>query len=526
MNNEPWIIKLSALDKRVKAFTLGYRQNIALLGGDKDEISYLLSNYLQQNKSDELTYLYVTSDYSEKKSFFKSIAFSLLSDYTRKSESLDNLINYASPVLASTTAFIKNCLKKETITFLDVLETINKFITESNRRCVLIIEEFLNLAEIFNDFYQNFSKFIIIQINCMIVLTTSNSRDAEKALSGELNLLFGNFEKVFLNENTSLANYLYLKNLLNPLSPSPLFLSFFVNILGTNIVYYDLLANTIRKNYQNDEKKAIGEIVEKAIYPKETYLFQKFIKKIDLVKFYFKDFIPALKLLLALSQGYLRKGELASLGIYSSKDLKNRLQKLLDLNYIENLGNIYKVKDSLFSFWLTSVFQLYFSPPVLNPHQNKILLKKSLEEKFDLFKEEFDKDKLKKIMQLFSSFKNDSLRLGKNRYQLPAVENPKIISYPVRNFHLLIGEGKEIVFAGIKEKNVDDNDIFDFIEKGSNIKGRKVKKIFVSLDNLPPTVRLIAKNNKLTIWDINEVNRLLTVYNKPIVSLGMEIDQE
>lgn len=162
MNNEPWIIKLSALDKRVKAFTLGYRQNIALLGGDKDEISYLLSNYLQQNKSDELTYLYVTSDYSEKKSFFKSIAFSLLSDYTRKSESLDNLINYASPVLASTTAFIKNCLKKETITFLDVLETINKFITESNRRCVLIIEEFLNLAEIFNDFYQNFSKFIII----------------------------------------------------------------------------------------------------------------------------------------------------------------------------------------------------------------------------------------------------------------------------------------------------------------------------------------------------------------------------
>ena len=523
MSSEPWMIKLSALDKRVKAFTLGYRQNIALLGGDKEEISYLLSNYLQRNKSDELTYLYASSAYAGKKEFFKAIAFSLLSDYTCKSESLDNLINYASPVLTSTTNFIKDCLKKDNLSFLDILETINKFINESNRNCVLIIEEFLNLAGMFKDFYQDFSKFIIIQRNCMIVLTTSNSRDAEKVLSGELNLLFGNFEKVFLSESASLANYFYFKNLLKPLSPSPLFLSFFVSILGANIVYYDLMAQTIKKNYQSeDEKRSILAIVEETLYSRETYLFQKFIKKIDLIKFYFKDSILTLKLLFALSQGYLRKGELVALGIYNSKDLNSRLQKLLDLNYIENLGNIFKIRDSLFSFWLTSVFKLYFSPPVLNPQQKLSLLKAGLEEKLALFKEEFAKDKLKKVMQLFSLFKNDTLSLGKNRYQLPIVENAKIISYPTRDFHLLVGEGKEIVFAGIKEKNVEDNDIFDFIEKGSNIKGKGVKKIFVSLDNLPPTARLIAKNNKLTIWDINEVNRLLTVYNKPIVSSGAE----
>ncbi|MCK4912894.1 MAG: hypothetical protein KAS05_04130 [Candidatus Omnitrophica bacterium] len=527
MNNEPWTIKFSALDKRVKAFTLGYRQNIAILGGDKEETSYLLDNYLSRNKSDELTYLYTSSAYAGKKEFFKAIAFSLLSDYTCKSESLDNLINCASPVLVSTTNFIKDCLKKENISFLDVLETINKFINESNRNCVLIIEEFLNLAGIFKNFYQVFSKFIIIQRNCMVVLTASNSRDAEKILSGELNLLFGNFEKVFLNENASLANYFYFKKLLHPLTPSPLFLSFFVNIFGANIIYYDLIVQTIKDNYQaKDEEASIIEIIKKTFYSKETYLFQKFIKKIDLIKFYFKDSVPVLKLLFALGQGYLRKKKLTSLGIYNSKDLNNRLQKLLDLNYIENLGNIYKIRDPLFSFWLTSVFKLYFSPPVLNPQHKQALLKEELKEKFTLFKEEFTKDKLKKVMQLFSSFKDDTLRLGKNKYQLPTVENAKVISYPTRDFHLLIGEGKEIVFAGIKEKNVEDNDIFDFIEKGSNIKGKKVKKIFVSLDTLPPTARLIAKNNKLTIWDIDEINRLLTVYNKPIVSSEMETNKQ
>ena len=522
MIKEPWMIKLLSLDKRVKAFTLGYRQNIAFLGGDKEEISYLLSNYLEQNKSEELTCLYTSSVYAGKKEFFKAVAFSLLSDYTRKSESLDNLINYASPVLTSTTDFIKDCLKKEKISFLDVLETINKFINESSRNCILIIEEFLDLSGIFDNFYQDFSKFIILQRRCMIILTASNSRDAEKVLSGKLNLLFGNFEKVFLNENTFLTNYLYLKDLLTSISPSPLFLSFFVNILGTNIAYYGLISEIIKKNYSSENNEAsIMLIIEDALYLKETYLFQKFIKKIELLKFYFKDSALVIKLLFALSEGYLRKKELISIGLYNSKELTGKLQKLLDLNYIENLGNVYKIRDSLFSFWLTSVFKLYFSPPVLNPQQKKALFKKSLEESLALFKEEFIKDKLKKVMQLFSLFKNDILCLGKNRYRLPAIENVKIISYPARNFHLLIGEGNEIVFAGIKEKNVEDNDIFDFIEKGSNIKGKRVKKIFVSLDNLPPTARLIAKNNKLIIWDVNEVNRLLSVYNKPVVSYDL-----
>ena len=115
--------------------------------------------------------------------------------------------------------------------------------------------------------------------------------------------------------------------------------------------------------------------------------------------------------------------------------------------------------------------------------------------------------------------------MGKNKYRLPTIEKTKIISYPDNGFHLLVGEGKEMVFAGIKEKDVNDNDIFEFIEKGSNIKGKKVRKIFISLDTLSPTARLIAKNNKLTIWDVNEVNRLLTVYNKPIVSFDAPIYQ-
>ena len=70
---------------------------------------------------------------------------------------------------------------------------------------------------------------------------------------------------------------------------------------------------------------------------------------------------------------------------------------------------------------------------------------------------------------------------------------------------------------GIKEKNAQDSDIFSFAEKGNRIKGKGIKKIFVSLGNIPETVRLAAKNHKLISWDINEVNQLLKIYNKPLL---------
>lgn len=519
MQESQLTIKLPSLNKRIKSFAQGYRQNMAILGDDTEEISYLIENHLKSHKLDELTYLHTTTAYTGPKEFLKGIAFSLLNSYVQITDSLDNLINCAYPSLPVTTDFIKTCLKKNNLSFLDALELIDKFINESGRRCVLIIEEFLGLANLFSNVYQEFSKFIILQRNCMVVLCASCPKEAEKVLVGELNLLFGNFEKVFLNERPYLNNFLYLKSLLEPLKPSALFLSFFVNILGPNTIYSDLIAKSIKNTYDSDDEEgSIIQTLESVLYIKETYLFQKFTKKIDFVRVSFKDFLPTLKLLHTLAQGYLRKKELISLGIYDSRELNFRLQKLLDLNYIENLGNIYKIKDSLFSFWLASSFKLYTWPPILNPVKRKILFRKKIEEEIALFKDEFYKDKLKKVVELFSSFQNDSLRLGKDRYKLPLIENAKIISCPQDDFHLLIAEGKEIIFAGIKEKNVEDNDIFDFIEKGSNITGKRVKKIFVSLDDLPATARLIAKNNKLIIWDINDVNRLLNIYNRPIVA--------
>jgi len=141
-----------------------------------------------------------------------------------------------------------------------------------------------------------------------------------------------------------------------------------------------------------------------------------------------------------------------------------------------------------------------------------------------IFKEDFYKDKIKKVLELISLFKNDSLKVGRIRYSLPLITKSRLMSYPEKNLHFLIGEGQEIIFVGIKESCAEDGDIFEFIEKGSTIKGKGVRKIFISLNTFSPSAKLAAKNNKLTVWDINDINDLMHIYQKPILAQEKQLE--
>jgi len=516
-------IKLFPLIKRINAFSQGYRQNIVLIGQDTLEISHLLENYITSSKIGSTTYIHTSASCTDKKEFLKATAFSLLSNYTGSNSTLDSLINNSAGSLSLTVAHIKNQLRKTNTSFLDVVEIINKFNNETKNKCILIIEDFINLQEIFINFYQDFAKFIMLQTNCMVILATHNHKSANKVIAEELNLLFGNFEKIILPKTPSLDNLLYLKKIISPICPSPFFLSFFTEVIGTNLTYYSAMATAIKNTYhQNSEEDSIISAIQSTLYSKETYFFQKFSKKISAIKEKTKDHFLIVKLLIALSAGYLRKNELSATLDWSARTLNAKLQILADLNYVENLGTICKINDPLFSFWLNSIFRFHFSPTIFNPHQRISLYKRKMMENIITFKEDFFKSKIKKILQLFLAFQDDKIKLEKEKYHLPSIRKTKIISYPQNDFHIFIGEGKEIVFAGIKEENTQEKDIFDFIEKSSAIKGKRVKKIFISLGILPPTARTIAKNNKVEIWNINEVNRLFRIYNKPLAIFDNE----
>jgi hypothetical protein len=226
-----------------------------------------------------------------------------------------------------------------------------------------------------------------------------------------------------------------------------------------------------------------------------------------------------LKILKFISEGYIRKRELASLSICDYKELNNKLQRLCELNYLEKLGNLYRIKDPLFSFWLNYIFRPQVSLSTLEYRRKREVWQKKLQEFIAIFKEDFFRDRVKKILDLVSLFKDDILKIGKEKLKLPLLKRIKLISFPNKLFHIIVGEGSEIVFIGIKETHLEDEDIVEFVKRVNALKTKKIKKIFISLEKITPNTRLIAKNHKLTIWDIEEVNRVLSIYNRSVISL-------
>ena len=123
---------------------------------------------------------------------------------------------------------------------------------------------------------------------------------------------------------------------------------------------------------------------------------------------------------------------------------------------------------------------------------------------------------MKRVIDVVFLFKNDTINVGNSRLTLPVINRTKNIFYPHNNINFLIGEGKEILFMGIKEHYVNDADVISYLEKSSFIRGKKIKKIFVSLRGASSTARLIAKENKLIFWDREDFSQILRVYHKPI----------
>lgn len=511
--------KLSVLDKRIKSFSEGYRQNVAILGDDDEEISYLLDIYLSSHKFQTILYISTQARFVSQKEFFKNVASSLLHNYA-SSDSFDGLLNAVGPSLPLTVEFIINTIKKPAPpSLLEVLELINKFIHETSRKCVFIIENFLKLKALFPNLSGDFSKFIILQRDCLIVLTGLHTAESEKLLSSELNFLFGNFEKLLLNEGNLSDYHNYLKDLLKPYTPSAFFISFFVNILGFNTLYYDLIKDAIVSNYQKDaEELSIVEALKSALCKCQSYFYQKFMKNIERIEYYFKNYSAVFKILLAISDGYNRRREILSLNILEKCKVNFILKELVDLNCLESLGNLYTIKDPLFAFWLSSSFRLGLVAPLAADTERMGAYEKRIEGTIALFKEDFIKDKVKRILELISSFKDDIFKFGRTTYKLPFVEKVKLLSYPQKRLHYVVCEGKEIVFVGIKEGDVCDADIFEFLEQMSSTKGKGIRKIFIALDRFSTTAKLAAKNSRLIAWDINELNQLLRVYNKPVIS--------
>ena len=178
---------------------------------------------------------------------------------------------------------------------------------------------------------------------------------------------------------------------------------------------------------------------------------------------------------------------------------------------------MYKIKDDLFSFWLYHVFCYYFYPMLLNTKEKESMFEARLSETLDIFNTTYLKDKTERIIDLINSFNNDYLKINNQKIRLPQINKIKLISEPSDRLNFLMGEGKNIIIVGVKKDVTEESDILYYLERTRAFKNKNIKRIFITLDDVSISAKVIAKENRLIVWNANDINKLLKVYCKPLI---------
>ena len=201
---------IDLLLKRAHALKSGYRQNVAIIGHQQLGKTSILRHFLHSYRDPELLSVYVeiklqALDYFVEQ-FARSLLYQIISaqETLNATESLENLLKKAESQTPRTVARIREIaqlLKQrhadEAYSKLFELTSIVK--AETGKKCIVILDEFHRLGEFgIKNAFSDFGKRIMLQKDTLYLLSSSSFSASRRILAEKLSLLFGNFERVYL----------------------------------------------------------------------------------------------------------------------------------------------------------------------------------------------------------------------------------------------------------------------------------------------------------------------------------------
>lgn len=528
---------LDTLIHRVNSFADGYRQNIAIIGEPCIGKTSVIKNLLlsESLKKDVIIPIYLEIktepfEYCAKR-FIKAALSQLvksdplliaLKDTVILIEDLQRNYPKTAQICIKVLQYIEKGKSDEAFSFmLDVPLTLFE---ETGKRPILILDEFHNLHNfVLKNPFGTLAKKIVIQKDTMYIVSSSKKTLSQKLLNEKLSLLFGNFEKVFLLPFDINKSRMFLQDRIKSTTLPQVYLDFIAIFTGNKPFYMQIICDEIersvfsKKCLPDNHQELIEHVLTATVFNKRGLLNQLFS---DLL-FKISDgrlLSKTITVLLALSSENKKQYDITRTSKLQSKDVSNILSTLLDMDIIMRNGAFYRFKDRLFKFWLQSVYLKRILSFSIDEEIEESVFRKDIRYKFQFFMQEFEKEISMRIMELFKLFKNDIIQLnGKKHKFMSFPEVQKVKEDSEDSLSILASNGKQKWLCTVAKKNVTENDIAGIIKNSreQKSKNRITRNILVTFSGIEQNAYLMAKEAKFWTWDLETVNTLMELYEKP-----------
>lgn len=526
---------LDLLNKRVSALKDGYRQNVALTGQSLSGKSSILHQFLYNAQDERLINLYVEVVKEPFRSFANKFIATLLYNTLAKlgedvSVDMNALLDKAQKNLPKTYSYIKNINalidKGDTDeAYLNLLNLTSVVKSEVNISCVVIFDEFDNLELIgIKNPFLNFGKVIMIQKDTMYIVSSSRNQAIRKILSEKLSLLFGNFEIVKVGgfDTKTAGEFIDVK--FAGFETDEAMKKFLIAFTDGNPFYLSHITEKAREialmrssNYI--DKTAVAKAVVGLVYNSNGVIHQYLLNYLlDLVDSRYKD--AYISILVTIANGGNKQSDIArSLRIKQAETLKI-LSRSSELGLISKNGVFYRIDDAVLEFWLKNVYQ-----------KKKEMLIDGLLDKAGMFEEEFrryitesiveqSEDLLSKFTKLFNLFGNEMVSIDSRSIRLPHFTKVEICRSENSQAYILASFRGKSWLIQVYEKDVGEDEIIDYIRTSKLLGQKLANKVIIALRGMDENAKLLAKELKISIWDIETVNALLHAYGKKRVIIS------
>ncbi len=520
---------LDLLNKRVLALKDGYRQNIAFSGQSLAGKTSILQHFLYTIKDEDFIVIYIEVIKEPFRSFANRFIATLL--YTSLSKAgepvtidMNSLLEKAQKTLPKTYFAVKSILQSidkgeadEAYSSLLGLTSVLK--SEIKMPCIVILDEFDNLEFLgVKNPFMNFGKVIMVQMDTMYIVTSSRNQAIKKILSEKLSLLFGNFEIVKIagfDLNTSVE---FINTRLAGFEIEDAMKRFLIAFSDGNPFYLHRIANSSRaiatnrmSNYIDPDM--VAQAIIEQIYDSNGTIHQYLLNFIlDLLDTNHRD--SYISILVAIASGKNKQQEIARSLKAKSGVVSKGLLRLAELGFISKNGIFYKIDDAVLDFWLKHVYKRKKEILVDDIFNRESLFKSEADQYIAGFVEELDRDVVAKIADLFNLFSNEIIPIDSKSIRLPHFTKVDIKAQ---------GDSKPYIAATFRgnswvvvpySSEVGENDIIDYM-RSVKASGLKVSnKVIIPLKGIDENAKLLAKELKISMWDLGTVNMLLNLYGK------------
>lgn len=520
---------LELLDKRVLALKDGYRQNVALTGPNLVGKSSIIHHFLYSIQSEDFIPVYVEVRKEPFRSFAdKFIATMLYNALRKRGEQcgidLAGLTGKCAQFFPKTSqAIIKlnSALERQDneAAYSDLLGLTSILRCEAGMSCIVLFDEFDNLESLgVKNPFQAFGKVIMVQKDTMYIVSSSRDEAIRKILSEKLSLLFGNFEIVKVANFDISASNTYLDVRTSGFELDEGLRRFLIWFTGGNPFYLDKIARRMtriaaERMTSSIDKEIVGRSVVELVYNSDGVIHQYLTNYLlDLLDTKSRD--NSMALLASIASGSRRHQDIAKNSRVKQKEAADILPRLVSGGIISKNGSYYNIEDPMLAFWLRDVGRMRKSLLVDGAFDKAGLFAADICSCIDSFGEESRKSPSARLAELFGAFSGDLVKVGDRFIRLPSFSKVEVKTGLA---------GESFVYAAFSgnywvvhpyEEIVDEGDIINFIRNVKGL-GRKItNKIIVPLKGMDENAKLLAKELKISIWELPSVNSLMALYGK------------